>query len=140
MPDLRLKAWRAYRALSQADLAERSGVTKATIVALEKPDHRSPHPRTVRRLAKALEVQPHAMYESPPPPGGVAMKRSVDASRAKRAAIYVRVSSEEQVDGFSLDAVGLDGPDLRVQAEAVHLLLAANPNVNRGPLGSARIN
>ena len=65
MSELRLREWRAYRALSQADLAERSGVTKATIVALEKPDHRTPHPRTVRRLAKALEVQPHVLYESP---------------------------------------------------------------------------
>ncbi len=65
MADLRLREWRAYRALSQADLAERSGVTKATIVALEKPDHRTPHPRTVRRLAKAREVQPHVLYESP---------------------------------------------------------------------------
>ncbi len=65
MSELRLREWRAYRALSQADLAERSGVTKATIVALEKPSHRTPHPRTVRRLAKALEVQPHGLYESP---------------------------------------------------------------------------
>jgi len=65
MPDLRLRDWRAHRALSQADLAERSGVTKATIVNLEKVDHRTPHPRTVRRLAKALEVQPHELYREP---------------------------------------------------------------------------
>lgn len=65
MPDLRLKDWRAYRALSQADLAARSGVTKATIVALEKPDHRTPHPRTVRRLARALDVQPPELYRAP---------------------------------------------------------------------------
>ena len=65
MPDLRLKQWRAYRALSQADLAVRSGVTKATIVALEKPDHRTPHPRTVRRLAMALDAHPHELYLEP---------------------------------------------------------------------------
>jgi len=65
MTHLRLREWRAYRALSQADLAERSGVTKATIVALEKPSHRTPHPRTVRRLAKALEIPPHALYVEP---------------------------------------------------------------------------
>lgn len=65
MSELRLREWRAYRALSQADLAERSGVTKATIVALEKLSHRTPHPRTVRRLAKALGVQPHELYQDP---------------------------------------------------------------------------
>jgi len=65
MPDLRLKDWRVHRALSQSDLADRSGVTKATIVALEKPGHRLPHPRTVRRLAKALDVQPPELYRAP---------------------------------------------------------------------------
>jgi len=65
MPDLRLRDWRAYRALSQADLAQHSGVTKSTIVSLEKPDRRTPHPRTVRRLAEALGVQPHELYQNP---------------------------------------------------------------------------
>ena len=65
MLDLRLRDWRAYRALSQSDLAQLSGVTKATIVNLEKVNHRTPHPRTVRRLAKALEAQPHELYQDP---------------------------------------------------------------------------
>jgi len=62
---MELKAWRAYRVLSQADLAERAGLTKATIVALEKPNHRTPHPRTIRKLAQALGIEPHRLYKSP---------------------------------------------------------------------------
>jgi transcriptional regulator with XRE-family HTH domain len=60
--DLQLRAWRTYRALSQAELAERAGVTKQTIIALEKSGHRSPHPRTVRKLAKSLGIDPHQLY------------------------------------------------------------------------------
>jgi transcriptional regulator with XRE-family HTH domain len=62
---LELKAWRVFRSLSQAELAELAGVTKPTIVALEKPEHRTPHPRTVRKLAKALGIAPHLLSELP---------------------------------------------------------------------------
>lgn len=62
MAGLRLREWRRRRALSQAELATLAGVTKATIVALEKPDPRTPHPRTLRKLAAALGVEPHELY------------------------------------------------------------------------------
>jgi len=63
--DLQLKSWRRHRVLSQADLAGLAGLSKPTIVALEKPGHRTPHPRTVRRLAKALGTEPTALYADP---------------------------------------------------------------------------
>ena len=63
--DLQLRAWRTYRALSQAELAARAGVTKQTVLALEKPGHRRPHPRTVRKLAKGLGIAPHQLYSAP---------------------------------------------------------------------------
>ena len=61
-PKLRgLRALRLDRALSQRDLAAASGVAQATINRLEL-GHRSAHPSTVRKLAKALEVEPRALY------------------------------------------------------------------------------
>jgi transcriptional regulator with XRE-family HTH domain len=63
--ELQLRAWRTHSALSQSELAERATVTKQTIVALEKPNHRRPHPRTVRKLAKALGVAPSQLYTAP---------------------------------------------------------------------------
>ena len=62
---MRLKAWRRRRALSQAELAALAGLTKPTVVGLEWPTPRTPHPRTVRKLAAALGIEPHELYESP---------------------------------------------------------------------------
>ncbi len=55
---LRLREWRRRRALSQSELAAMAGITKATVVALEKGDPRRPHPRTIRQLAQALGIEP----------------------------------------------------------------------------------
>ena len=62
MKQLRLRYWREHRALSMGDLSTRSGVTKAAISALEKPNHRTPRPVTVRKLASALGIEPHQLY------------------------------------------------------------------------------
>ncbi len=64
MGQLRIREWRKRRALSQAELAELAGVTKATVVALEKSGHRTPHPKTVRKLAAALGIRPDELYET----------------------------------------------------------------------------
>ena len=56
MDALRLKEWRAARALSQRELAASAGVTQATVVRLEAG--RPARPRTVRKLAAALGVPP----------------------------------------------------------------------------------
>ena len=60
-----LREWRWYRAMSQADLAQRAGVTEATISRLEQPGHSPPRPSTVRKLADALEIAPHELYAPP---------------------------------------------------------------------------
>jgi transcriptional regulator with XRE-family HTH domain len=60
---LRLREWRHQRTLSQSELAALSGITKATIVNLEKSEHRTPHPRTIRKLAAALGIEPRELYE-----------------------------------------------------------------------------
>jgi transcriptional regulator with XRE-family HTH domain len=51
----RLKELRRLRALSQEELAEESGVGRATISRIERGETGA-HGRTLRRLAKALGV------------------------------------------------------------------------------------
>jgi transcriptional regulator with XRE-family HTH domain len=51
----RLKELRRFRALSQEELAEESGVGRATISRIERGETGA-HGRTLRRLAKALGV------------------------------------------------------------------------------------
>jgi transcriptional regulator with XRE-family HTH domain len=52
----RLQAQRHRRAFSQQELADRSGVSRTTIIKLE--GGRDAWPQTVRKLARALGVKP----------------------------------------------------------------------------------
>jgi HTH-type transcriptional regulator, competence development regulator len=52
-----LRRLRAARVLSQAELADMSGVSR-TAIARAETGQGIPHPRTIRRLAEALGVEP----------------------------------------------------------------------------------
>jgi transcriptional regulator with XRE-family HTH domain len=54
----KLKRLRRGAALTQEQLAERSGVSASSIVAIERGDRPNPHPGTLGKLAKALDVSP----------------------------------------------------------------------------------
>jgi transcriptional regulator with XRE-family HTH domain len=54
----RLRKVRDKRLLSQRELAERAGLSPTTILKLESGRVDKPHPRTSRKLADALEVDP----------------------------------------------------------------------------------
>jgi transcriptional regulator with XRE-family HTH domain len=54
----RLRQVRDMRLLSQRELAERAGLSPTTILKLESGRVDKPHPRTIRKLADALEVDP----------------------------------------------------------------------------------
>ena len=58
----RLKRQRTRRALTQAELAERAGVTTATVARIER-DEIEPRMTTLRKLAQALEVDPADLVE-----------------------------------------------------------------------------
>jgi transcriptional regulator with XRE-family HTH domain len=53
---------RPRRALTQAELAERAGVTTATVARIER-DEIEPRMTTLRKLARALEVDPAELVE-----------------------------------------------------------------------------
>jgi transcriptional regulator with XRE-family HTH domain len=53
----KLKATRTRRLLTQDELAERAGVSQSTIANIER-DNAEPQFRTIRKLAKALDVDP----------------------------------------------------------------------------------
>jgi transcriptional regulator with XRE-family HTH domain len=53
----KLKEIRTRRLLTQEELAEKAGVSAATVVNVER-NNQEPHFRTIRKLAKALEVDP----------------------------------------------------------------------------------
>ncbi len=58
----RLREVRAKRLLTQEELAEKSNVSPSTIANIER-DHREPHFRTIRKLARALDVDPTELVE-----------------------------------------------------------------------------
>ena len=53
----KLKQIRTRRLLTQEELAEKAGVSAATVVNVER-NNQEPHFRTIRKLAKALDVDP----------------------------------------------------------------------------------
>ncbi len=65
---LKLREIRERKFLSQQELADLMGTTKANISRLERNLQR-PHPSTVRRLAEALGVMPEELvdWEAAPP-------------------------------------------------------------------------
>jgi transcriptional regulator with XRE-family HTH domain len=59
----KLKEVRDRRLLSQRELAVKAGLSPTTILKLEDDRVKEPHPRTVRKLAQALEVDPAELVE-----------------------------------------------------------------------------
>ena len=63
-PAPRLREWRRLRSMTQRDLAQASGVTRENIAYLETRPQ-PPTPQTVRKLATALDCEPHELYFAP---------------------------------------------------------------------------
>ncbi len=59
----RLRKVRDMRLLSQRELAERAGLSPTTILKLESGRVDEPHPRTIRKLADALKVDPNELVK-----------------------------------------------------------------------------
>ncbi len=63
---LLLRPWRDFRALTQQELADRAGVSRRTVAAIEAGEVR-PHPATIRALAAALKAKPEQLRAPPRP-------------------------------------------------------------------------
>ncbi len=53
----KLKRERRAAGLTQAELADRSGVAQSTIAQIEGGVRKNPHPRTLKSLAEALGLE-----------------------------------------------------------------------------------
>ena len=53
----KLREVRTRRLLTQVELAEKAGVSQSTIANIER-DNAEPQFRTIRKLAKALDIEP----------------------------------------------------------------------------------
>jgi transcriptional regulator with XRE-family HTH domain len=103
----RLREWRERATLSQEELKKRSGISRATIADLEA-GNRGAQPRTVRRLAAALGVEPTDLYGDPDSPkagappsqrslfNGGEEERRLGYLRAWRAFVYKLLKRWEQ--------------------------------------------
>jgi transcriptional regulator with XRE-family HTH domain len=58
----KLKRLRTLNPLTQAELADRAGLTTAAVARIER-DEVEPRPSTLRKLAEALDVQPRELIE-----------------------------------------------------------------------------
>lgn len=107
-----LRAVRERKLLTQAELAERAGLRRATVNRLEAGAHGA-RVSTVRRLADALSVRPEELT------GGVAGRAQLAAARVTEAVAALR----EQIEASGLSpasysggAAGSSDPDYPVAA------------------------
>jgi transcriptional regulator with XRE-family HTH domain len=54
----KVRAARERRSLSQRELAERAGINRNTVWRIEGSGQTEVHPRTIRKIAEALSVEP----------------------------------------------------------------------------------
>lgn len=58
----RLKELRAERGMSQEELAEKSGISRATISKIENDEAASVSTKTISKLADVLKVKPSEIF------------------------------------------------------------------------------
>lgn len=61
MIQIRLKYWRQRRVMTIRELAAKAGVSTDTIVSIENESQRTVRPSTLKKLAKALEIDPEEL-------------------------------------------------------------------------------
>lgn len=59
-----LRQWRRYNLLTQAELAEKAGITKGTIIRAEAGGYT--HFAKIRVIAAALDITPQQLLAGPP--------------------------------------------------------------------------
>ncbi len=59
----KLKRLRRGSGLTQVELAGKAGISQSTIAQIETGEPKTPHPRTLKKLAEALGVRPFELLE-----------------------------------------------------------------------------
>ncbi len=59
----KLRRLRRGRAMTQEALAEKADISPSTVVEIENGKRKSPHPGTLGKLARALDVSPADLLE-----------------------------------------------------------------------------
>ncbi len=59
----KLKRLRRGSGLTQAELADKAGISQSTIAQIETAERKTPHPRTLKKLAEALGAEPFELLE-----------------------------------------------------------------------------
>ena len=60
---MKLRELREDRVYSQRELAEKAGIGADTVYRLERSEEAGAHPRTIRKLATALGVEPRELRQ-----------------------------------------------------------------------------
>ncbi len=125
---------RKTRGMSQQELAERAGVTQYTVSEIEL-GHRDPHPATLRKLAKALDVEVAEFFQE---------EAEVRPKARSRPSIKWLARARRFIQRF--DRLGeRDTPDYSASARAVsdgvHLLShpPAKRNLTRAELEEVEV-
>ncbi len=93
-----VRRMRREKGLSQQELAKLAGVGQDSISAIETGKH-EPHPRTLRKLAKALDVEVADFFKEPAPladaPGEAGQPEPSEADAKRRTARDYQVGEAE---------------------------------------------
>jgi transcriptional regulator with XRE-family HTH domain len=104
----KLKRLRTRKGYSQTELSEISKVAQHTISEIEQ-GRRTPHGRTLRKLAAALEVDvPALLTEEPEEAPKAADSQSDDGVRVVRGKAHIRGSATVRVSGEVIRGAILD--------------------------------
>ncbi len=117
----RLAELRESQALTLRDLAERSGVDANTINQVEL-GHRKPRPSTLRKLAKALDVEVRELVEQPVPLGEAPREAGpprVSKERLEEHFSNIQPTEVDYLDGMIADFWRLALPDEKPRAHFV---------------------
>ena len=98
-----LKLLRNRRSLSQIELAEKADISIPFLSNIER-SNKWPHPETLVRLAKALDVEVHVLFQenNPFPPGNV---QDVLSRFKKDIAVSLHKTVLSAIDG-SIETIG----------------------------------
>lgn len=126
-----LRQLRRIKGLSQKDLAKAAGVGQDTISGIESGRH-EPRPSTIRKLAKALNVEPQELTAPPGVPvvgGGALVGVAAGGASAQAAQPTVTVSVSLDLRWNVAEALKsgkeLDPDELRELEEAARAQLTA---------------